>query len=316
MPMDLRPLTLGELLDRSFTLYRRHLWLFVGVMAIPSVFALAVGVLSEYMQWLANPRPGASPDDLAPAQAALLIGGLVGGMLLVMVVYLVVYMVALGATTVAVSEIYVGREATIAQVYAKVRGRLGSLIWLMCITGFRVGAVVILGIFAAGVLAGISAVLVSPLFAPLLMFGAMIPTFVLALYMMLRYGLAVPSLVLEDLGGGDAVRRSVSLTKGHLVRVLLLGICATVIAYAALALLQAPFAVGAVYAGPETAAGFWLNVTGTIFGTIGTTFTGPIMIIGLVLLYYDVRIRKEGLDLQLMAAALDGQRSTSEPTRV
>lgn len=314
--MDFRPLTLAELLDRSFTLYRRHLWLFVGVMAIPSVFALAAGVISEYLGWVTRSSATATADDAASFETALLMGGLVGGMLLVMLVYVVVYMVALGATTLAVSEIYVGREVTIGQVYGRMRGRLGSLIWLMCITGFRVGLVGVGGILLVSVISGMLAILLSPIVAPLILLLGMIPIAVLCVYMMLRYGLAVPTLVLEDLGGGDAVRRSIALTKGHLWRVLVLGICATVIAYAAILLFQAPFLMGAFMAGPETTTAFWLNLAGAVFGTIGTTFTGPIMIIGLALLYYDVRIRKEGLDLQLMLAAIDGQRGAPAPSRV
>ena len=53
MSLDLRPLTLGELLDRSFSLYRRHFWLFVGIMALPSLLGLAFGLLVA----LFNPQP-------------------------------------------------------------------------------------------------------------------------------------------------------------------------------------------------------------------------------------------------------------------
>ncbi len=33
--LDLRPLSLGELLDRTFFLYRRHFLLFIGIAAVP-----------------------------------------------------------------------------------------------------------------------------------------------------------------------------------------------------------------------------------------------------------------------------------------
>jgi hypothetical protein len=33
--LDLRPLSLGELLDRTFSLYRRNFWLFLGILRIP-----------------------------------------------------------------------------------------------------------------------------------------------------------------------------------------------------------------------------------------------------------------------------------------
>ncbi len=38
--VDLRPLSLGELLDRTFTFIKQHFWLFVGIMAIPAAFTI------------------------------------------------------------------------------------------------------------------------------------------------------------------------------------------------------------------------------------------------------------------------------------
>src|SRR5437879_9791619 len=38
------PLRLGQLLDRTFTLYRHNFWLFVGIMAIPSAFSIPFNI--------------------------------------------------------------------------------------------------------------------------------------------------------------------------------------------------------------------------------------------------------------------------------
>ena len=78
------------------------------------------------------------------------------------------------------------------------------------------------------------------------------------------------------------------------------------ITYAAVVLFQGPFFAAAMLAGLDTSRGFWLNVVGGLFGTIGATLTTPFLIIGLALMYYDARIREEGLDLELTLAALDG----------
>ena len=40
-------------------------------------------------------------------------------------------------------------------------------------------------------------------------------------------------------------------------------------------------------------------------GTIGHTLTAPVLVIGVAVLYYDLRVRKEALDLQVMMSALD-----------
>jgi hypothetical protein len=58
-------------------------------------------------------------------------------------------------------------------------------------------------------------------------------------------------------------------------------------------------------AGPETPTFFWANLLGTISGAIGGAFTGPLMIVAFAVLYYDLRVRKEGLDLELMLASLE-----------
>jgi len=51
VPIDLRPLSLGELLDRAFTLYRRHFWLLVGITAVPSAFGLVIALSVVSLQY-------------------------------------------------------------------------------------------------------------------------------------------------------------------------------------------------------------------------------------------------------------------------
>lgn len=41
MTTGLRPLTTGELLDRTFSLYRAHFGLFIGIFALPHLVVLA-----------------------------------------------------------------------------------------------------------------------------------------------------------------------------------------------------------------------------------------------------------------------------------
>jgi len=106
MAMDLRPLTLGELLDRAFHLYRRHLLLFVGIMAVPSVLALAMNLLVEFMQRAAVRPVEATSADVPPVPDIGVVLAMFGGFIVLFMAYLVVYAVALGATTLAVSEIY------------------------------------------------------------------------------------------------------------------------------------------------------------------------------------------------------------------
>jgi hypothetical protein len=71
--------------------------------------------------------------------------------------------------------------------------------------------------------------------------------------------------------------------------------------------------VAAMLAGPETSTAFWLNMAGVIAGSIAGAFTGPLAIIAMAVLYYDLRIRKEGLDLELMIADLRADTPAAAP---
>ncbi len=305
MTLDLRPLSLGELFDRAFVLYRRHFWLFVGITAIPGVFAL-LGTLAQLgLQQTVISGGGAQAANAdPPVENFLLIFWLFAGMMLALIIYWVVYMIALGATTFAVSEIYVGRGTTIASVYDRVRGRIGGLILLLLLVGLRIFGLGFGGLLAIGLISGLLAVIFAPLAVLVLLAGAAI-LMVGCVFLSLRYSLSIPALMLEGLTANNAIKRSIELTEGRLLRVLLLGICATLVTYAALVIFQGPFFAAALMSGPDTSAGLWLSVIGAVFGTIGTTLTTPFLIIGLALMYYDARVREEGLDLELSLAALD-----------
>jgi hypothetical protein len=306
MPLDLRPLAVGELFDRAFVLYRRHFSLFVGITSVPGLFALIMTLAQQALTTTTMPQPAASgnADAAVLVDNLMLIVSLFAGLMVALVVYWVVYMIALGATTFAVSEIYVGRTVTIPEVYGRMRGRIGALILLLLLIGIRIGGLVLVGTLVVGMSTAFGALLSSILGG---LFAVLTALVLIAgcTFMALRYSLSIPALVLEELGPGDAIRRSIALTHGRLGRVFLMGICATLVAYAALILFQGPFVAAAMFAGLETRHGFWLNVLGAVAGTIGTTLTTPFLIIGLAVIYYDARIREEGFDLELSLAAFD-----------
>ena len=309
MALDLRPLTLGELFDRAFALYRRHFWLFVGITAIPGVFALIVALAQQAMQNVAATNGASGADPAGPPMIALWIAL---GVMVAVVAYGVVYTIALGATTFAVSEIYLGRSVTIGEVYGRVRPRIGWLLMLMLAMALRLGGVFFL-IMLAALFGGVVAAVIHPVVGGVVMIVGMLAMFALLVVMALRYSLSVPSMIVEKTGANRSLSRSTELTRGRLGRVFLLVLCATMVTYATALLFQGPFLGAAFAVGAETRTGMWLNIVAAFTGTIGTTLTAPFMIIGLVLLYYDARIREEGFDLQLALAALES--GTAAPAR-
>jgi hypothetical protein len=307
MALDLRPLTLGELFDRAFVLYRRHFWLFVGITAIPGVFALVVALAQQAMQNVAATNTASGVD---PTENAVFALWLAAGVIVAALAYAVVYTISLGATTYAVSEIYMGRTATIAEVYAKVRPRIGRLILLMLAMVLRIGGVLVLGSFLAVFGAGVTAI-IHPIVSGIVAVLCFLAMFAGMAVLSLRYSLAVPSMILEGLWARSSLQRSVELTRGRLGRVFLLLLCAAMVTYATALLFQGPFMFAAFAAGLETRTGMWLNIVAAFTGTIGTTLTAPFMIIGLALLYYDARIREEGFDLELALVSLDSGSAAS-----
>ena len=105
---------------------------------------------------------------------------------------------------------------------------------------------------------------------------------------------AVPVVMLEDRGVVDSLRRSYELATGSLGRV------------ATVRLLMAAFLAVCLGIG-YTLAGRFTDRPDLqlLLAQIPTLIAGPVDSISMVLLYYDLRVRREGMDLECMAAELD-----------
>ncbi|PYV11272.1 MAG: hypothetical protein DMG23_04795, partial [Acidobacteria bacterium] len=78
---DLRPLSFGELLDRTFSLYRRHFWVFVGIMAIPQLFIVAWAMLWQSLQSFAPASRSGTSLVMGPGQMSGIMTGFFLGVL-------------------------------------------------------------------------------------------------------------------------------------------------------------------------------------------------------------------------------------------
>lgn len=139
MEHALRPLSVGELLDRTFSFYRRHFLLFVGIAALPSVVLLAFQIAVA----------------LLGRAAAGLSGVVLGSVLFVTgaFVYLVTTALMQGATVVAVSQILLGRETNVREAFGRIWSRIGELMLLILNMGVRIALGFLLFVVPAVVLA-------------------------------------------------------------------------------------------------------------------------------------------------------------------
>jgi hypothetical protein len=304
---ELRPLTLGELLDRTFRLYRNHFWLFAGIMAIPS--AVSVPFAVYFFSARTSALAGATPTPTLAAGMALFF-------LIFFFLFWAVYSIAVGATTYAVSETYLGQAVTVRGAYGKVRGNFGRILGTFVIAWLRAMGMLILVLIGVLIVAGISGAIVGVIGrgrpGPVggIILGLTIGLSYLAglglwLLWALRYAVSIPALLLERLGILAALRRSAHLTKGRRWQTLVAVFLCTIIAYVGVLVFQGPFFVAIILSARTGQLPEWLVYGSAMSGAIGGAITGPILLIALVLYYYDTRIRKEAFDLQFMMSSLN-----------
>ena len=143
---ELRPLSLGELLDRAFLLYRRNFWLFCGIMLVPAV--LVVIPRFFYLKNQGVPIPWARP---APQS------GNATYTIVLIIVDWIVYAVAQSAIAFGVADVYLGRPGTIRASYGKVRGRFWRVMGVSLNIGVRVFGLMFLLVFGTSIAVGAAA---------------------------------------------------------------------------------------------------------------------------------------------------------------
>jgi len=105
---------------------------------------------------------------------------------------------------------------------------------------------------------------------------------------------SVPALVVEGLRGREAMRRSWNLARGHFWHVLVVVLVAAIIA--------------GIVGGLISAIGGSNRVVGLIFGAIGQIIVAPYSALVSVLLYLDLRARRERLTASTLRAELQSDR--------
>jgi hypothetical protein len=311
---DLRPLSLGELLDHSFLLYRRHFSLFLGISVIPHLVLvlLNIGLLGFINPWVGmNPRQTRGGPGTVVAGAGAALSGLSGVLLIVVCIWLA-YSLLLGATTFAVSDLHMGRPATARGSYRRVFPRTLRLFDVVISVLIRVWAFFLILIIAAAIVGALSMV-ANVVLGGVVYFASFLGVFVLTARSFLGYSLSIPSLLIENLRARQAMKRSRELTRGRLSGIflifLLMGLVMVVIA----GIVQGPAQAALIILSAKEEPPRWLMNLSVVLRGVGQMLAGPLMTIALVLYYYDMRVRKEGFDLQTKIEALDALPARNVP---
>jgi MFS family permease len=298
--VPLRPLTLGELLDGAVKVVRRYprpTLGMSGLLAIVTTLLNVLAVLATDYSSLAEDVSGGStssePD--VGASVASIPANLVG---------LLAGIVLTGFLVAVVGKAVLGRPTRFRETWEQVRGRILALVGLALLTTLLVIAPLGLAVLVAVLLGAVSPWLLL-LGVPLVLAGV-----ALSVRLYVRLSLAPAVLVLERAGVRTAMRRSGALVgsalRGDFWRLLLALALVQLIAVFVTGVLTVPFAVlGGVNAvvNPDAGGFTLLFVVTQVGGGLASFLVSPFVAAARGLLYVDRRMRAEGLDLTLQAAA-------------
>ncbi|MCU1517735.1 MAG: hypothetical protein JWQ75_2456 [Pseudarthrobacter sp.] len=318
--IPLRPLMFGEVIDGSFQTIRRNAKAMLGAallaqsLAVVLTAVLTAGSLTSatsLQTWLV----GLSERDAIGVGIAFL-----GVVLLVTILTLFLSAVLQGAMVVPVARSVLNRTTGFRQMWTLARSRAGALILLACFLGLG-------GILYFALLFGIAVLVITSMDA----MGALIllPIFfggvVVAVWIYIKLLVAPAAIVIEELGALAGIRRSWQLTGGNwwrlfgitLVVSIMIGIIGQVVTIPVSLLPGFYTGVVSPHGGLEQAvpvAVAMAVVTAVItalVGAVGYAFQTSVM----ALLYLDLRMRKDGLDISLLRLLESGADPDGVPGR-
>ena len=295
--IQLHPMGIGEILDRSFRLMRQHFLMFFFILVIPQA---TFHLISKGMQISA--RGGVQQG--APVNMGI---GLAVSFLLAVLIIMVLQFWAQGALIYAVSETYLGHQTSLGASYGAMRSRLGRLLGTLFLMGFLLALVpgvtgiimaIVVPMYAKGGAIGAILIVISVLLGVVIFFN-----------LLLNWLLVDKVVVLEGKGWRKALRRSKELMKTRTEKgfwkspknkaglILLLGF---LIGVGIHFLFQLPGLL-AQWLVPMSLTGQTIQ---QILNIIATSLAAGFTAIAMILYYYDIRLRSEGFDLKMMAEYL------------
>jgi hypothetical protein len=268
VPLRLRPLEIGDLLDETFRMYRRHFLLFAGIsviLAIPS--AALLGVTFGWFSIVIDQTTGATELGLFLAAAGA-----------TALVNLLIIPFTYGAVIFAACESAIGRPVTAGGVFRGVSRRYFPLLGYWTLFFITLGLAVLLCV------------------APVALW----------LWVFVGWIAVTPAMFVENIGLGTAMGRSWNLVKGRWWRTFLILFLMYIVWYVAGIALGAFIQLAQfgllIVLSPVIATGVAVAASQLISAVLN-----PVMQILIVLIYFDLRVRREALDLFQMAYQLSAR---------
>jgi hypothetical protein len=263
-PVALRPRSVPEIIDASVSLLRQHYLELVTANALFTVPLLIVTLMTPLPPALQGSMQS-SPLAMA-AQFSATTQKILPWYGLMVLVALILGPLANATTVAIVTDNYLGREVTIGAAVERALSRFFAVLVAGLLQGFLIGL-------------GFICIIIPGFFCIAWFFSV------------------VNVVIAEGRGPIAALGRSHFLAKGSVVRILSTMVLCLVILLIIGAVVNgvALFLVGLLHTSPRLV---------TLVGTLVRIFTYPFFTVVATVLYFDLRIRKEGMDLDIMAKEL------------
>ncbi len=260
---------IGEILSAAFGLYRKH-W--KALITIVAIITVPLTVIREVLTraLASSTTTTETVNGVRVPVVTRSFGALLAGVVILAFFSVFVSLVLQGAIGRACARTLLGQDISPEEAFRFGTKRALPILWVSFLTGLVIAVFGLLLVLRA--------------------FGAIVFA-VIAVFLFTRLAVSVQALVVEDQRGTKALRRSFELTQGRfwhvLGAVLLAGIIAAI--------------VSGVITAIGAAGGIVLRI---IFAAIASVITTPFTALVGVLIYIDLRARKESLGPDGLAADL------------
>jgi hypothetical protein len=316
--IDLRPLTTSELIDRGFSLYRQN---FAGLLLL-ALLSQAAPLLMQVFTGTLHLFP--SQDELLARSGRTIINSgifmaIAFGSLLITFLFAVVM-------TFYVADAYLGKIPSVANSFRRLRGFVVGAVWTYVLKLVFYTLSLIFPLLALFAFKAWSLIAPPASFAGLVFFIVVtsllgVASLAPVLVVVMRLMVTAPAVALEGLTGWPACRRSSALVRydpglgffywGE-TRLSLLLLPLFVIQLLVSTLTSVPVILSQIndVVRHGTATQFATQSDVVVVGSQILTYLAgslilPLYTIAVTLFYYDVRIRREGFDLEFLAGRLE-----------
>ncbi len=270
---ELRPLGIGEILDVGIKITTRHYWTLaraVLVVVVPVQLLAAIVDLSVADGALSG--AGSDPfetNQFGTTELDADVWTLVAAVLVAAILGLLAQTIATGACFKAVADAYLGHTPSWRRSTAEVLRRLHSIVWISVLT-YLLGGLALLACILPGI------------------------------WLFIAWTVAIPAFLTEGVKGRRALGRSFRLVRGFWWRTFAIVVLGTILASIISAVISGVLVAAALTSDSTLATVVANFVSSVAAGAITTPFIAAVTIV----LYFDLRVRKEGFDLSLLAARL------------